>query len=135
MTMVKRKVSELEGAQLDWAVAVAMGCTAKMNRHGGVDTTQQESMRLGIPGDLFHGAFGHGSVRFRPSTYWSQGGPIIERERIPFCPVLDGMWISEFVAWEGTGGRKVSLCGPTPLIAAMRAFVARKLGEEVECPT
>lgn len=26
------------------------------------------------------------------------------------------------------------LCGPTPLIAAMRCFVASKLGDEVEIP-
>jgi hypothetical protein len=66
------------------------------------------------------------------STNWSQGGPIIERERI----TLDGtairdQWMAVFYVpdeepWE--------MRGPTPLIAAMRCFVASKLGDEIEVP-
>ena len=69
---------------------------------------------------------------WNPSTNWAQGGPIIERERI----TLDGtailnQWMAVFHVpdeepWE--------MRGPTPLIAAMRCFVASKLGDEVEVP-
>lgn len=78
---------------------------------------------------------GHrGDRPWGPSNDWSQGGPIIERERIE-------------LRWPCAGTRRedVGLChadmtrepyatevGPTPLLAAMRAFVASKLGEEVE---
>ena len=64
-----------------------------------------------------------------PSTNWAQGGPIIEREKI-----ATQFWVSED-AWEALikGGFFASY-GPTPLIAAMRAYVASKLGDEVEVP-
>jgi hypothetical protein len=65
------------------------------------------------------------------STDWAQGGPIIEREGIsvarrgehsfsPWGAVLQGFEFDEE--------------GPTPLIAAMRCYVASKLGDEVEIP-
>jgi hypothetical protein len=60
------------------------------------------------------------------STDWAQGGPIIEREKIGIRALQD-RWdaiktISPFVACYGT----------TPLIAAMRCYVASKLGDNVE---
>ena len=69
------------------------------------------------------------------ATDWSQGGPIIERERI-------GLWAyqwdeegNENPGWyaEDEGGDHVRT-GPTPLIAAMRCFVASKMGDEIEIP-
>ena len=60
---------------------------------------------------------------------WYYGGPIIERERISVVGDLEGGWCAYVCEWlspnaldnEPPGG-----CGPTPLIAAMRAFVAPK---------
>ncbi len=73
-----------------------------------------------------------------PSTNWRDGGQIIERERIGFD------WIeTEWTAWINSDDSTVDEClrslasiqsGPTPLIAAMRAYVASKLGDEVELP-
>ena len=57
-----------------------------------------------------------------PSTDWAQGGPIIEREGI-----------AVFGDWQATLGEE-TYNGPTPLIAAMRCYVASKLGDEVEIP-
>lgn len=86
-TMIKKPVAELEGAQLDWAVAKSLGMTAEISFAGGVDTTQRDCRQLGIPDvPVWCGAFGHGSVRFRPSADWSQSGPLIER------------WIKEWAA-------------------------------------
>ena len=59
------------------------------------------------------------------STDWAQGGPIIERENIATA------WhITRWVAWRGV----VEHPGPTPLIAAMRCYVASKLGNDIEIP-
>lgn len=62
---------------------------------------------------------------FSPSANWTHGGPIIEREKIATA------WhITRWVAWRGV----VEHPGPTPLIAAMRCFVASKLGDDIEIP-
>ena len=72
------------------------------------------------------------------STNWAQGGPIIEREKIALTWYPDDKeWIagvdfqhprfSNVIAYE-------EQYGPTPLIAAMRCYVASKLGEEVDVP-
>jgi hypothetical protein len=66
----------------------------------------------------------------RYSTDWAQGGPIIERE---------GMTIAlDAFGWEARHYDEESepwvMTGPTPLVAAMRCYVASKLGDEVEIP-
>jgi hypothetical protein len=59
------------------------------------------------------------------SSDWAVGGPIIEREKIATA------WhITRWVAWRGV----VEHPGPTPLIAAMRCYVAAKLGDDIEIP-
>ena len=61
------------------------------------------------------------------STNWSQGGPIIEREKIAIDFHGD--------AWCASDNRKpLANYGPTPLIAAMRCYVASKLGETIDIP-
>jgi photosystem II stability/assembly factor-like uncharacterized protein len=60
------------------------------------------------------------------STDWALGGPIIEQEKIELTH--DGFeWWARIWADEDYEG-------PTPLIAAMRCYVASKLGDEVEVP-
>lgn len=60
------------------------------------------------------------------STEWAQGGPIIERE---------GLSVTQFGgAWKASTLRQPAVLGPTHLVAAMRAYVASKLGDEVEIP-
>lgn len=86
----------------------------------------------GVPYTYQHvasGGYGRDSVTQRKrrfSTDWFQGGPIIERERInlePFTSINGEQWLADS-AWDS----------PTPLIAAMRCFVASKLGDEAEVP-
>jgi hypothetical protein len=65
------------------------------------------------------------------STDWAQGGYIIEREKMHLCPVIvddKDVWH----AWSDYGISDWRAEGPTPLVAAMRAYVASKLGDEVE---
>jgi hypothetical protein len=71
--------------------------------------------------------YGYGAdyKKNRYSTDWAQGGPIMERENIATA------WhITRWVAWRGV----VEHPGPTPLIAAMRCFVASKMGNDIEIP-
>ena len=72
-----------------------------------------------------------GGVRFRPSTDWAQAGPIIEREKIittfdrgyDSCqPWRCAVSIDQYNLYEGE----------TLLIAAMRCYVASKLGDEID---
>ena len=68
----------------------------------------------------------HGRVHY--STDWSQGGPIIEREGIELlCESLGFRWVAS--PQKGPEWR-----GSTPLIAAMRCYVASKLGDNVDIP-
>ena len=125
------KTSSLIGVQLDYWVAKA---------EGWIETRSDRcKWRLWDTGAGFYrieGAVGDaGDERWRPSTYWGHGGPIIERERIgiiPFGP--DGLWLGSmpgdvdyYIGADGADGK----LGPTPLVAAMRAYVASKFGEEV----
>ena len=66
---------------------------------------------------------------FNPSTDWSQGGPIIEREGILFIGTGDGETYNAWIVKPYASG-----LGPTHLIAAMRCYVASKLGDEVDIP-
>ena len=62
------------------------------------------------------------------STNWSQGGPIIEREKMCVAYNFDDH------TWEAGWDCYVKGWGVTPLIAAMRCYVASKLGDEVDIP-
>jgi hypothetical protein len=61
------------------------------------------------------------------ATDWAQGGPIIEREEIRLDPPRS-------IAFWSAEKNGYLLHGPTPLIAAMRCYVASKLGDEIELP-
>lgn len=130
---MKMQTSELQDDALDWAVmaAVNRGDVYLVERRAGCNYNEY-------------------------STKWSRGGSIIEREGITtaFCSGDLGeprtYWIAtiEQQSWDYGYGpyheqdEDRSLCiskpnvtkGPTPLVAAMRCFVASKLGDEVEVP-
>lgn len=114
---MKVKTSELIGPALDWAVAKCEG----------FDAIKYEARRVKI----LHRRDDAQPRTYTPSTDWAQGGPIIERERITFSEERRGLYLG-FI-WNGVAHVNLSE-GPTPLIAAMRCYVASKLGEEVEIP-
>ena len=78
------------------------------------------------------------------SSSWSQGGPIIERPQDKALMGIEGRvgWAPGakefgpfFRAWYGPSDDPYIVSyGPTPLIAAMRCYVASKLGDEVDVP-
>ena len=104
------KTNELTGAALDWAVAKCEGKNWNLV-------------------ESFLDYYDEGEMHY--STNWTQGGPIIEREKISLFEGVND-WSAKTsidhplwdVRWEG----------PTPLTAVMRCYVASKLGDEVEIP-
>jgi hypothetical protein len=126
------KTAELTGAALDWAVAKCEGVDVELisarmiteRRH--LSFTPEEMASLATPKPYLV-IPGVGNAAY--STNWSQGGPIIEREDIDTVKVGVKQWRGRI-----EGGNPVSGYGPTPLIAAMRCYVASKLGDEVEIP-
>lgn len=108
------KTSELTGDALDWAVAKCEGYEW-MNKN-------MVHPRNGLP---------CGVIPF--STDWAQGGPIIEREICELTKCGEPAYWEARAGFEGDRGHAVAT-GPTPLIAAMRCYVASKLGDEVEIP-
>lgn len=101
------KTSELTGAALDWAVAIC--------------EESNVAKRLDIK------RYPQCVVGFKPSSDWAQGGPIIEREKIAID--CDGaQWVAS------ANDRPVCYSAKTPLIAAMRCYVASKLGDNVDIP-
>ena len=109
--MTKIKTSELQGPALDWAVAEAAEC----------DTFTDAG------GALRHGPDAKG---WHPSSNWSQCGPLIEMFKVN----IESAWRE----WDARARNGVlyyiETSGPTPLIAACRAIVAAKLGNEVDVP-
>ena len=118
---MKLKTSDLTGPALDWAVDEARGFGADYLKW----------WRVG--GDK---RFTHCEIMRAYSTDWSQGGPIIERERIEIRkgnPLYfpKGNEKGDFYEPLWLAGK---MHGPTPLIAAMRGFVASKLGDTIDIP-
>lgn len=117
---MKIKTQDLIGRPLDWAVRVAQGFT-------------------------FNGKFwsdGEGNYYKHddsPSTDWAQGGPIIEQEKIEISfwthgelwhAVCPGRMRYDSINGEYIDGSDGHSHASTPLIAAMRCYVASKLGDE-----
>ena len=120
---MKIKTSELSGTALDWAVAMAEGWTAK---------TEQDAQGEYLW--LYKGSRGMNPKHYHP-TQWSIGGPIVEREWIELIIntyVFGGEWAAQIADDVPDGYHHAT--GNTPLIAAMRCYVASKLGDEVEVP-
>lgn len=98
------KTAELTGAALDWAVAKCEG-----------------DIWAAPDGELLGSAVG-----LNYSTDWAQGGPIVEREGIDMSRA-GRLW------WARLGDTQ-TFTGDTALIAAMRCYVASKLGDTVDIP-
>ena len=120
---MKIKIAEATPLQLDWLVAQIEGATPQQwewfveyNKYR--DDDQK-------------------SRCYDYSSYWNAGGPIIEREGVSLVRQEHDGYYS---AWIWKDSRKNPLSptaegyGPTPLIAAMRCYVASKLGDTVDIP-
>ena len=134
---MKIKTSELTGPALDWAVAKSEGerygpptFHVHQNSKGATVYLNTGMQQSGIP--------------YRPSTGWAQAGPIIEREMIDLRKIYNNglpnanpydCWKAEIIFRDGKlVAGDLFAYGPTPLVAALRCFVASRLGDEVEVP-
>jgi len=112
------KTSELQGIVLDWCVAKCEGGQIEILRADGL-----------LPAQWCN----EGNINCEYSTNWAQSGPIIEREAIELL-------LGEKEAWRAIIGRfnltekPAVKYGSTPLVAAMRCYVAGKLGDVVDVP-
>ena len=120
------KTSELTGAALDWAVAKTEGATDFW-----FDTVATYWVKL----DGKDRALRYGWAQsYLPSTEWAHGGPIIEREELTLShSPYDHVFYRRTRPWCAEKQGRMEY-GPTPLIAAMRCYVASKLGDEIELP-
>lgn len=155
---MKIKTSELTGAALDWAVAKCLGL--ELHKDAILDGILMPGWHAsGIHGDRNQWAR-LGQLHY--STDWCWGGPIIEREKITlvcaegdYAPDKAGTSYCFNTYWVAEIGRQNAsttygsqgddhgvmfqiaednIQGPTPLIAAMRCYVNRKLGATVDIP-
>lgn len=129
------RTSELTGAPLDYWVARAEGLDNETH------TPRIEEGTVVLRSVDYDGnSMGH--EVFTPSTDWAVGGPIIERTGVILSPqaydvgpaTCEG-WIAAIVVYglENTKGWREARksFAKTPLIAAMRAYVASVYGDEV----
>lgn len=130
---MKVRTDELTGIALDWAVAKC----------------EKAEIQYRPDGELYI-AWAYNPANKRYSTNWLEGGLIIEREGIHLRSVrseghiLNNSWLAKKA--NGNTGQtehwyktlfksQIAMWyGQTPLIAAMRCYVASKLGDEVDIP-
>lgn len=131
--------NELTGLALDWAVATVEGYELTTDGVSALVKRGRELLALG-PCTMGQGI----PCGYSPSTYWDQGGPLIDRDKIclSFHEHNPSHTVSSPDHWFASkrhfgrhhqAGRSYAL-GDTALIAAMRCFVAIALGPEVDVP-
>ncbi|MFG5778246.1 phage protein NinX family protein [Comamonas sp. J-3] len=135
--MATVQTSKLNGAALDYAVAVALGYTiaGAADEYGYTRWRTPENCELCYP--------------FEPSSDYATGFGIAVKNRIGISPPTarvhriggpnagwgaSGVWTAS--TWHAgvDGKRNVAWHETEPLVAAMRCYVASKLGSEVDVP-
>ncbi len=133
------KLSELEGAQLDFWVAKLEGHRPRINAR---NICQIQISREGVmtePWDVGEGdnpKFGW--IDYSPRQHWSTGGPLIEKYGLMLMKIqyeegylLDTpYWNAHWTNGHDSVHYRHKMSGPTPLIAAMRALVSSKFGTD-----
>lgn len=157
---MKIKTKDLTGAALDWAVAKCQGhptviengrlwlasdrgnripgeyqpsanwdqCGPIIEREG---ISTRKIVALGSVYEVRHFDAAKGDVIFLDERYKRQ---MVRRPPQPHP--LEGMWMAKMPIGTGSNDRwlKEDFLSPTLLIAAMRCYIASKLGAEVEIP-
>lgn len=119
MSMKKLKTADLAGAALDWAVAKAERFTVEACELPRIVVERSDLQSSPL-------------TFFSPSTTWSDGGPIIEREDIALCKD-EGNWMADLC--PAADKEQVEAYGSSALVAAMRAYVISKFGTEIDIPS
>ena len=105
-------VNELSGPALDWAVA-------KCEKIEDFNDDNRPYLK-------------HCTIyeEYSPSSNWAQGGPIIEKKQIS----INKLPLHCVADIRDRYTTILSMYGPTPLIVAMRCYVASELGNKIEIP-
>lgn len=120
---MKIKTSELIDAALVWAVAILEFPKGSYGGEADHYSGNNNERWIRVP-DTENRTY----VLAKYPTDWAQGGPIIEREAISLTQ------FSDYPKWTAKHPESLCIDGPTPLIAAMRCYVASELGDEVDVP-
>lgn len=115
---MKVKTAEMAGDLLAWAVAKAAGRDMFFDENG--------------EGPWFRDSNTYPDGNKTDYGSWDVCGPIIEREKISLSEWTQTSWTAKI--HYADAAPKAHQYGATPLIAAMRCYVASTLGEEVEVP-
>lgn len=122
------EVDKLSGVALDWAVGTVSGMKLVIglnHSQTGPSVYDAELDELQVD-DI---------EPFAPSVLWSDGGPIIESERITINQGHD-ILASQAVVVDGELRYYAHKCrGRHPLEAAMRCYVTSKVGNYIEVPS
>jgi hypothetical protein len=104
-------VKRIQGSLLDFWVAKSVGLKPVSERHSQAQCHDPES--------------GYWDPRtYRPSSDWSQGGPIVSNEWYVIEDIL--------VDWFGTDWATITAIRNEPLKWFLRAYVVSQFGDEVE---
>jgi hypothetical protein len=130
-TMTAYRVNKLDGPLLDAAIAKAEGHNFRV--------FSEAASPIGRPLTIaWRQHYTEGDAdEFEASSDWAVGGPIIERERISVIRARDQddweAYVNMPTIIELDDEPPIAR-GPTPLVAAMRAYLVSKVGEEIELP-
>lgn len=125
------KVSELSGALLDYWVAKCEGRASRIAEY--TDGNRYCVVPAGVCGDR---GWTSPSI-YSPSTAWSVAGQIIDREHLSIEYLGSSAWRAGVTREDGLDIQEPGLPWPlvrhgeTALTAAMRAYIASKMGEDV----
>lgn len=144
--MIEVKTAELIGPALDWAVAKADGRCL----HERIRIVRYNDDSDHICEDCGKDTYMEPSrYSWKPSTDWSQGGPLIDKYGVLLSPPKSlmhvnggpnagwretGAWGSTIFGTERKHRRKAFEHQDQPLVAAMRAIVQFELGDAVSVP-
>lgn len=125
---MKIKTGELSGVALDWAVAQVDEIKTIM-----LAPKKDEAKKpFALFGSLALPVGGEAENSYSPSTCWHCGGPLIERFELEITRYNEANWAA-IKQWDYDFNDYYPE-GETILIAACRAIVSSKLGDEVEIP-
>lgn len=114
---MSKKVSELEGSELDyWAVKAAN--PKRVELRGKKPWVVDDDPRDGI------------DLPYKPSSFWQDGGPLIEEWQVALGPLMGGAGFEAQVWKDRLEDPGPIQQGETALTAACRAIVASVYGEE-----
>jgi len=140
------KTSELTGCTLDWAVAKCEGLKPILYHDHYRRKAEIHGTEHLLPFHLEHQenipilVDEEGVTHLLPcySEDWAAGGTIIEKEGISIVYLYGSTWGATthpiHKVFQDSTDHFFQGVGQTPIIAAMRCYVASKLGSEIELP-